>query len=173
MRHKSLPPSDHRISCSRSGRLLPSLSMGTGRNMAPSREVLYLPFCQLATTSGRRSGGGAKPERFAGGPSCGSASCPRDLARWGNSACRQPPLQRGDPNPGKSQTKDIPLSAHMLRNAGIEYFDSTACLLTVKVSDAYLAGSHYSPEANARIASCFTPVVRKNFDGAESTKSRT
>jgi hypothetical protein len=76
------------------------------------------------------------------------------------------PYKEEVPIPGESKTKDVPLSARMLRNAGIQYFDSSACLLTIKVSDAYLKGSHYSPEANARIAGCLRPLVRKIFDGA-------
>jgi hypothetical protein len=59
----------------------------------------------------------------------------------------------------------VPLSARMLRNAGIEYFDPTACLIGVKASDAYMKGGHYSPQANTHIADCLQPVLRGMIDG--------
>jgi len=71
------------------------------------------------------------------------------------------PYKEEVPIPGASPPQDVPLSTRLLRNAGIPYFDSTACLRTGQVSAAYLKGSHYSPEANARIARCLTPLVRK------------
>ena len=60
----------------------------------------------------------------------------------------------------ESEAKDLPRSARMLRNAGIKYFDPTACLMTMKVSDAYMRESHYSPQASAHIARCLTPVIQ-------------
>jgi hypothetical protein len=63
------------------------------------------------------------------------------------------------------QNAYVPLSARMLRNAGIEYFDPTACLIGVKVSDAYMKGGHYSPKANTHIADCLQPVLRGMIDG--------
>ena len=35
----------------------------------------------------------------------------------------------------------VGITAHMLHNAGIEYFDSTTCLTEVSISDAYLYGT--------------------------------
>jgi hypothetical protein len=65
----------------------------------------------------------------------------------------------------KSEAMDLPLSARMLRNAGIEYFDPTACLMAMKISDAYMPESHYSPQASAQIARCLTPVIQKILGG--------
>ena len=65
----------------------------------------------------------------------------------------------------KPQNALVSLSARMLRNAGIEYFDLTACLIGVKVSDAYMKGGHYSPQANTHIADCLQPVLRGMIDG--------
>ena len=66
----------------------------------------------------------------------------------------------------ESQTKDLPLSARMLKSAGIQYFDPTACLSTMRVSDAYMKESHYSPHASANLARCLTPVVQKLLNDA-------
>jgi hypothetical protein len=66
----------------------------------------------------------------------------------------------------ESEAKDLPLSARMLRNANIKYFDPTACLMTMKVSDAYMRESHYSPQASAQIARCLTPVIQKLLGNA-------
>ena len=63
------------------------------------------------------------------------------------------------------QNAFVPLSARLLRNAGIKYFDPTACLIEVKVSDAYMKGGHYSPQANTHIADCLQPVLRGMIDG--------
>jgi hypothetical protein len=63
-----------------------------------------------------------------------------------------------------AQNALVPLSARMLRNAGIEYFDPTACLIGVKVSDAYMKEGHYSPQANTHIAHCLEPVLRGMID---------
>jgi hypothetical protein len=64
------------------------------------------------------------------------------------------------------QNAYVPLSAGMLRDAGIEYFDPTECLIGLKASDAYVEeGSHYSPQANTHIAHCLEPVLRGMIDG--------
>jgi hypothetical protein len=63
------------------------------------------------------------------------------------------------------QNKNVPLSARMLHNAGIEYFDPTACLIGIRVSDAYMKHSHYSPQASTHIARCLEPVLRGMIDG--------
>ena len=64
------------------------------------------------------------------------------------------------------QNAYVPLSAGMLRNAGIEYFDPTVCLIGVKASDDYVEeGTHYSPQANTHIAHCLEPVLRGMIDG--------
>jgi len=65
----------------------------------------------------------------------------------------------------KSPTKDIPLSARMLQNALIKYFDPSACLMTIKATDTYMKGGHYSPQANAQIARCLAPVVKTILSG--------
>ena len=64
----------------------------------------------------------------------------------------------------KSPTKDIPLSARMLQNALIKYFDPSACLTTIKATDTYMKGGHYSPQANTHIAHCLEPVLRGMID---------
>lgn len=66
----------------------------------------------------------------------------------------------------ESEAEDLPRSARMLRNAGIKYFDPTACLMTMKVSDAYMRESHYSPQASAHIARCLTPVIQNILNDA-------
>ena len=63
------------------------------------------------------------------------------------------------------QNAYVPFSARMLRNAGIEYFDPTACLIGVTVSDAYMKAGHYSPQANTHIAHCLEPVLRGMIGG--------
>ena len=63
------------------------------------------------------------------------------------------------------QNNDVPLSARMLRNAGIEYFDPTACLIRVEASNAFMKGGHYSPQANSQIARCLEPVLRGMLNG--------
>ena len=65
----------------------------------------------------------------------------------------------------KSPTKDLPLSARMLQNALIKYFDPSACLTTIKATDTYMKGGHYSPQANAQIAHCLAPVVKTILSG--------
>jgi hypothetical protein len=57
--------------------------------------------------------------------------------------------------------RDVALSARMLQNAGIQYFDPTSCLMAMDVSDAYMKESHYSAEASTHIAGCLSPLVRK------------
>ena len=63
------------------------------------------------------------------------------------------------------QNAYVSRSARMLRNAGIEYFDPTVCLIGVKASDAYMKEGHYSPQANTQIAHCLEPVLRGMIDG--------
>ncbi len=63
------------------------------------------------------------------------------------------------------QDKYIPLSARMLRNAGIEYVDPTSCSIGVGNSDAYMNEGHYSPQANTQIALCLEPVLREMLNG--------
>lgn len=63
------------------------------------------------------------------------------------------------------QSTYIPLSARMLRNAGIEYFDPTNCLSRVEASHAFMRGGHYSPQANSQIAHCLEPVLRGMVGG--------
>jgi hypothetical protein len=63
------------------------------------------------------------------------------------------------------QNAYVPLSARMLHNAGIAYFDPTVCLIGVKVSDAYIEHTHYSPQANTHIADCLQPVLRGMISG--------
>lgn len=70
------------------------------------------------------------------------------------------------------ENKYVPLSARMLRNASLEYFDPTACLNEVGVSDAYMQASHYSPRANTQIARCLAPVLRGMIDRIKKTDKR-
>jgi len=60
----------------------------------------------------------------------------------------------------KSATEELPLSARMLQNARIKYFDPSACLMTIKAADTFMKQGHYSPQANAQIAHCLAPVVK-------------
>ena len=68
--------------------------------------------------------------------------------------------------------KNLALSARMLQNSGIQYFDPTSCLMTMDVSNAYMKENHYSPEASAQIAGCLSPLVRKMFNSAGTVQSR-
>ena len=67
--------------------------------------------------------------------------------------------------PTEPQNNYVPLAARMLHNAGIEYFDPTACLIRVEASNAFMKGGHYSPQANSQIAHCLEPVLRGMIDG--------
>jgi hypothetical protein len=57
----------------------------------------------------------------------------------------------------------VPLSVQMLRDASIDYYDTTACLIEAKAFDEYMPKSHYSPTANAVIAKCLEPIVREKM----------
>lgn len=59
--------------------------------------------------------------------------------------------------------KYTPLSVQILRDASIDYFDTTACLIEAKAFDEYMPHTHYSPTANAVIAKCLEPIVRKEI----------
>ena len=59
--------------------------------------------------------------------------------------------------------KYVPLSVQMLRDAGIDYYDMTTCLIEAKAFDEYMPESHYSPTANAVIAKCLEPIVREKM----------
>ena len=61
----------------------------------------------------------------------------------------------------------IPPSVQMLRNARIDYYDTTACLLEARASDLYMPGSHYSPTANTVIAKCLEPILREEMGRVE------
>ncbi len=63
--------------------------------------------------------------------------------------------------------KYVPLSVRMLREAGIDYYDMTPCLIEAKAFDAYMPYSHYSPTANAVIAKCLEPIVREKMGQLE------
>jgi hypothetical protein len=63
----------------------------------------------------------------------------------------------------KSDNASIPLPTRMLREAGINYHDMTACLIEAGISEGYMAGGHYSPKAHAHIALCLEPVLREEI----------
>jgi len=75
------------------------------------------------------------------------------------------------PQAGDPDNRESPISARMLRNAGIGYYDSTTCLIEAGVSAAYAKGGHYSPQGNARIARCLEPVVQAELQHLQ-TKTR-
>jgi hypothetical protein len=58
----------------------------------------------------------------------------------------------------------VPLAIGMLRNAGVEYFDPTPCLITLGAKNSYMDGGHYSPQANREVAHCLRPVLRGMID---------
>ena len=72
----------------------------------------------------------------------------------------------------KPETMYGPLSARMLRNASLEYFDPTACLIEVGVSEGYMKEGHYSPRANIQIARCLVPVLGEMIDGLKKNDNR-
>jgi hypothetical protein len=53
----------------------------------------------------------------------------------------------------------VPLPVRVLKNAAIDYFDATPCLAGLKISDVFMAHSHYSPVANEHIARCLEPAL--------------
>jgi hypothetical protein len=55
----------------------------------------------------------------------------------------------------------IPLAVRVLQRAKMNYVDPSPCLLQVNSSEAFLAGAHYSPQANRAVAHCVEPVLRK------------
>jgi hypothetical protein len=57
--------------------------------------------------------------------------------------------------------KYTPLSVQMLRDAGIDFYDTTACLIEARAFDEFMPQSHYSPIANAVIAKCLESLVRE------------
>lgn len=64
--------------------------------------------------------------------------------------------------PGSSQYLPgyHPLSAQVLEAASLPYVDLTACLTQVPPGERFVPGRHYTPQANAAIASCLGPIVQ-------------
>lgn len=58
----------------------------------------------------------------------------------------------------------LSLPARMLRDAGLEYYDPTECLIEVGTSERYAKGGHYSPKGNAHIAECLEPLLRAQIN---------
>jgi hypothetical protein len=55
------------------------------------------------------------------------------------------------------------LAQEVMRQAAIDYTDLTPCLLALQASERFVVGArHYSPRANAAIARCLSPVVRRH-----------
>jgi hypothetical protein len=63
------------------------------------------------------------------------------------------------------ENKYVPISARVLHNAEIEYFDPTPCLKKLDISKTYMKEGHYSPQANNQIARCLEPVIRELLSG--------
>jgi len=62
----------------------------------------------------------------------------------------------------------------LLRERGIPYEDLTSCLSTLPVSEVFIeGGTHYSPEGNARVATCLAPVLRDYMVAGNVTRSAT
>jgi len=60
--------------------------------------------------------------------------------------------------------KYVPPSLQMLRQAEVDHYDMTACLIEARAFDEYTPHSHYTSTANAVIAKCLEPIVRKGMD---------
>ena len=58
----------------------------------------------------------------------------------------------------------LSLPARMLRDAGLEYYDPTECLIEVGTSERYMKGGHYSPKGNTHIAECLEPLLRAQIN---------
>lgn len=58
----------------------------------------------------------------------------------------------------------LSLPARMLRDAGLEYYDPTECLIEVGTSERYTKGGHYSPKGNTHIAECLEPLLRAQIN---------
>jgi len=53
-----------------------------------------------------------------------------------------------------------PIHQHVLQEAQINYIDLTPCLLELNAGDRFVSdGGHYSPRANAKIATCLGKIV--------------
>ena len=71
------------------------------------------------------------------------------------------PYQAELRNVAANGNKYIPPSVQMLRRAGIDYYDATACLLEARASDLYMPALHYSPTANTVIAKCLGQILQE------------
>ena len=69
----------------------------------------------------------------------------------------------GELKENASRTRGLqPTHERVLQEAGIDYTDLTTCLLHLDVADRLApSGGHYSPQANARVATCLRNVVQE------------
>ena len=66
----------------------------------------------------------------------------------------------GEVKEGATAKSSQPMHERVLRAAQINYTDLTPCLLEVNAPERFVSGGeHYSPQANARVASCLRNVV--------------
>ena len=70
--------------------------------------------------------------------------------------------------PGSSQYLPgyHPLSAQVLEEARLPYVDLTACLTKIPPGERFIPSRHYTPRANAAIASCLSPIVQNRLRSA-------
>jgi len=64
---------------------------------------------------------------------------------------------------GTSRTRSLqPMHERVLQEAGIDYTDLTACLLDLPAAERFVSSEgHYSPQANAKVATCLRDVVQE------------
>jgi hypothetical protein len=64
---------------------------------------------------------------------------------------------------GGETIRGVPLAPRKWSEVVIDYYDTTACLIKKKAFDEYMPHAQYSPTANAVIAKCLEPIVRKEI----------
>jgi hypothetical protein len=78
------------------------------------------------------------------------------------------------PLPRRGHQWATPMGAECGRSCrlrrSIPYEDLTLCLSTLPVSKVFIeGGTHYSPEGNARVATCLAPVLRDYMVGGNDS----
>ena len=68
----------------------------------------------------------------------------------------------GEVKEGARARSSQPIHEQVLRAAQINYTDLTPCLLELNAPERFVSdGEHYSPQANARVASCLSNIVNE------------
>lgn len=75
--------------------------------------------------------------------------------------------------PGSSQylPNYFPLSKQVLEEARLPYVDPSPCLSKIPAGERFAPKRHYTPQANAAVAACLSPIVRDRLALATAKKS--